>query len=68
MGITPSEISCNIWGRQNGPDKVDDEIRRITGYDEWHNLVDDAESDDHGDTALHDSSVTRATIVVRPRH
>jgi hypothetical protein len=23
-----------------GPDKVDDEIRRITRYDEWHNLVD----------------------------
>jgi hypothetical protein len=51
-----------------GPDKVDDEIRRITRYGEWHNLVDESESDDHGDTTLHDSSGTRATIVVRPRH
>jgi hypothetical protein len=51
-----------------GPDKVDDEIRRITRYDEWHNLADDAESQDHGDTTLHDSTVMRATIVVRSRH
>jgi hypothetical protein len=51
-----------------GPEKVDDEIRRITKYDEWHNLVDEAESEDHGDTALHDFSVTRGTTVVRPRH
>jgi hypothetical protein len=26
-----------------GPDKVDDEIRRITSYDEWHNLADEAD-------------------------
>jgi hypothetical protein len=50
-----------------GPDKVDDEIRRITRYDEWHNLVDEAESEDHGDTTVHDSSVPRGTMVVRPR-
>jgi hypothetical protein len=43
---------------------VDDEIGRITRYDEWHNLVDEAESEDHSDTTLQDSSLTRATIVV----
>jgi hypothetical protein len=50
-----------------GLEKVNDEIRRIIRYDEWHNLVDDAESEDRGDTTLHDSSAMRATIVVRPR-
>jgi hypothetical protein len=29
-----------------GPDKIDDEIRRITGYEEWCNLVEDSESED----------------------
>jgi hypothetical protein len=49
------------------PDKVD-EIRRITRYGEWHNLVDEAYSEDHGDTTStpHDSSLTRPTIEVRP--
>jgi hypothetical protein len=51
-----------------GPGKADDEIRRITRSDEWHNLVDDVESEDHGDTTLHDSSLPRATVVVRPWH
>jgi hypothetical protein len=26
-----------------GPDKIDDEIRRITRYEEWCNLVEDSE-------------------------
>jgi hypothetical protein len=29
-----------------GPDKIDDEIRRITRYEEWCNLVEDSESED----------------------
>jgi hypothetical protein len=51
-----------------GPDKVDDEICRITRYDKWHNLIDEAESVDQGDITLHDTSGMRETIVVRPRH
>jgi hypothetical protein len=34
---------------------------------ESHNLVDETESEDQGDTTLHDSSGTRETIVARPR-
>jgi hypothetical protein len=29
-----------------GPDKIDDEIRRVTRYEEWCNLVEDSESED----------------------
>jgi hypothetical protein len=36
-----------------GLKKVDEEICWITRYDELHNLVDDAEFEDHGDTALY---------------
>jgi hypothetical protein len=49
------------------PNKVD-EIHRITRYDEGHNLVDEPKSEDQCDTALHDPSVKRATIAIRPRH
>jgi hypothetical protein len=29
-----------------GPEKIDDEIRRVTRYEEWCNLVEDSESED----------------------
>jgi hypothetical protein len=29
-----------------GPDKIDDEIRMVTRYEEWCNLVEDSESED----------------------
>jgi hypothetical protein len=54
--------AANIELREKGkigPDKVDDEIHKITRYDEWHNLVNEAESEDQGDTTLHDTSGTR---------
>jgi hypothetical protein len=49
---------------------VGDEIlvRRITSDDEWHTLVDEAESDDQDDTTPHRCICMRLTIVVRPRH
>jgi hypothetical protein len=33
-----------------GPDTIDDEIRRITRYEEWCNLVEDSESGDEAAT------------------
>jgi hypothetical protein len=30
---------------QVGPENIDDEIRRITRYEEWSNLVEDSESE-----------------------
>jgi hypothetical protein len=53
--------------RQQKHNDTVDEIRRIARYDEWHNLVDEAHSDDQSDTTPHDSSGSRATIVVKPR-
>jgi hypothetical protein len=67
MGITPSEILAMCGLGTIVSDTVDDDIRRMTRYDEWHYLADKAESEDHCETTLHYSSVTRATIVVRPR-
>jgi hypothetical protein len=38
-----------------GPDKIVDEIRRITRYEDWCNLVEDPESGDEGSVS-HDRS------------
>jgi hypothetical protein len=54
--------------RKNGLDEVDDVICKITKYDEWRSIAHHAESENYGDTTLHYSSVTRATIVVRSSH
>jgi ribonuclease HI len=49
-----------------GPDKIDDEIRRMTRYEEWCNLVEDSELEDEetGSTGLNNEG--RRTIIVRP--
>jgi hypothetical protein len=49
-----------------GPDKIDDDIRRITRYEEWCNLVEDSDSEDD-EAATHDrNNEARRTIIVRP--
>jgi hypothetical protein len=49
-----------------GPDKIDDEIRRITRYEEWCNLVEDSESDDDEAVSHGRNNGARGTIIVRP--
>jgi hypothetical protein len=49
-----------------GPDKIDDEIRRITRYDEWCNLVEDSESEDDEVVSQGRNNEARGTIIVRP--
>jgi hypothetical protein len=41
----PQFLEKTIIGKV-GPDKIEDEIRRITRYEEWCNLVEDSESED----------------------
>jgi hypothetical protein len=48
------------------PDKIDDEIRRITRYEEWGNLVEDSESEDDEVVSHGRNKEPRGTIIVRP--
>jgi hypothetical protein len=49
-----------------GRDKIDDEIRRITRYKDWCDLVEDPESGDEGSVSHRRSKQARGTIIVRP--
>jgi hypothetical protein len=49
-----------------GPDKIDDEIRRITRYEEWCNLVEDSDSEDDEAVSHGRNNEARGTIIVRP--
>jgi hypothetical protein len=49
-----------------GPDKIDDEIRRITTYEEWCNLVEDSELEDNEAVGRGRNNEARGTIIVRP--
>jgi hypothetical protein len=46
-----------------GPDKIDDEIRRITRYEEWYNLVEDSESEDDEAVSHGRNNEARGTIL-----
>jgi hypothetical protein len=48
-----------------GPDKIDDEIRKITRYEDWCNLVEDPESGDEGSVSHSCSNQARGTIIGR---
>jgi hypothetical protein len=49
-----------------GPDKIDDEIRRVTGYEEGCNLVNDSESEDDEAVGQGRTNQARWNIIVRP--
>jgi hypothetical protein len=49
-----------------GPDKIDDEIRRVTRYEEWCNLVEDSKSEDNEAVSEGLNNEARGTIIVRP--
>jgi hypothetical protein len=49
-----------------GPDKIDDEIKMITRYEEWCNLVEDSESEDDEAASEGRNSEARGPIIVRP--
>jgi hypothetical protein len=49
-----------------GPDKIDDEIRRITRFAKWRNLVEDSESEDDKVVSHGRNNKARGTIIVRP--
>jgi hypothetical protein len=49
-----------------GPDKIDAEIRRITRYEEWCNLVEDSESEDDEAVRHGRNNEARGTIIGRP--
>jgi hypothetical protein len=49
-----------------GPDKIDDEIRRITRYQEWCNLVDHPDSEDDEVISQDRNNEARGTILVPP--
>jgi hypothetical protein len=49
-----------------GPDKIDDEIRRITRHEEWYNHVEDSESEDDEAVSHGRNNEARGTIIVRP--
>jgi hypothetical protein len=48
-----------------GPDKIDDEIRRFTSYEEWCNLVEDSESEDDEAVSEGRNNEASGTIIVR---
>jgi hypothetical protein len=52
--------------RKVGPYKIDDEIRRVTRYEEWCNLVEDSESEDDEVVNQGRKNEARGTIIVRP--
>jgi hypothetical protein len=47
-----------------GPDKIDDEIRRVTGYEECCNLVEDSESEDDEVVSQGRNNEARGAIIV----
>jgi hypothetical protein len=47
------------------PDKINDEIRRITRYENWCNLVEDPDSEDEVSVIQGRSNEARGTIIVR---
>jgi hypothetical protein len=49
-----------------GPDKIDDEIKRITRYEEWCNLVEDSKSEDDEAVSHGRNNEARGTMIVRP--
>jgi hypothetical protein len=49
-----------------GPDTIDDEIRRITRYEEWCSLVEDSESEDDEAVSHGRNNEARGTIIVQP--
>jgi hypothetical protein len=49
-----------------GPDKIDVEIRRVTRYEEWCNLVEDTESEDDDVVSQGRNNEARGTIIIRP--
>jgi hypothetical protein len=48
------------------PDKIDDEIRKVTRYEEWCNLVEDSESEDDEAVSQGRNNEARGTMIVRP--
>jgi hypothetical protein len=62
--LLPFPEKINIG--KSGPDKIDDEIRRITRYEDWCNLVVDPESGDEVSASHDRSNQARWTIIVRP--
>jgi hypothetical protein len=59
MGVQKTNIG-NV-----GPDKIDDEIRRIMRYEDWCNVVEDPESGDEGLVSHARSNQARGTTIVR---
>jgi hypothetical protein len=54
---------------QVGPDKIDNEIRKITRYEEWYNFVEDSKADDDEVATHGGNNEARGTIIVRlPLH
>jgi hypothetical protein len=49
-----------------GPDKIDDEIRRITRYEEWCNLMDDPELEDDEGVSHGCNNEASGTIIDQP--
>jgi hypothetical protein len=49
-----------------GPDKIDDEISRVTRYEEWCNLVEASDSEDDEVVSQGSNSEARRTIIVQP--
>jgi hypothetical protein len=49
-----------------GPDKIDDEIRRVTRYEKWCNFMEDSESEDDEEVSQGRNNEARGTIIVRP--
>jgi hypothetical protein len=48
------------------PHQIDDEIRRMTRYEDWCNLVEDPESGDDGSVSHGRSNQATGIIIVRP--
>jgi hypothetical protein len=66
MGEALALIPRKDQYRKGWADKIDDDIRRITRYEDWCNLVEDPESGDEGSVSHGPSNQARGTIIVRP--
>jgi hypothetical protein len=62
MGKTPSKVPSAHQDIRIGPDLIDDEIRRVTRYEGWTDLVPDERSIDGGEQV---ADHILDTIVVR---
>jgi hypothetical protein len=49
------------------PDKIDDEIRWINGYEEWCNPIEDSASEDDEEVSHGQNNEATETIIVRLR-